>query len=389
MFDNCSTKMKQSQMSLFLYIFCITLKIVICSIKNCIGYAQSGKCKECLPGFVGEHCSHTCRYPSYGKGCQHVCECDQSVCHVVSGCSKVSECQPGYFGVNCVYECRYPSYGVNCQLFCLCEEQFCDRKTGCTHISTYYKNTTGETTTVAQNMTTVRHTSFQSTSSKVKRGTQSITNFIYSTSNPNQRFTAPTPFMNITIFKSYNSSSHPTASSDIFSNKRFQSNLTDQLLINDPVYQILAIGLIVFLTVAAIYAINKYRKRRGLISNDILRNQNVPVYYEPIQALAYDKNLIQISVPESSTMSENEDQQTEANPYETIENDEEDSLNSELDTHPLQKDQTSSFSLPRCVHPSREIDGNTDSDGYQCPVPPERGRERRLHDDNNEYLTVV
>ncbi|XP_062590564.1 uncharacterized protein LOC134252140 isoform X3 [Saccostrea cucullata] len=342
MFDNCSTKMKQSQMSLFLYIFCITLKIVICSIKNCIGYAQSGKCKECLPGFVGEHCSHTCRYPSYGKGCQHVCECDQSVCHVVSGCSKA-----------------------------------------------YYKNTTGETTTVAQNMTTVRHTSFQSTSSKVKRGTQSITNFIYSTSNPNQRFTAPTPFMNITIFKSYNSSSHPTASSDIFSNKRFQSNLTDQLLINDPVYQILAIGLIVFLTVAAIYAINKYRKRRGLISNDILRNQNVPVYYEPIQALAYDKNLIQISVPESSTMSENEDQQTEANPYETIENDEEDSLNSELDTHPLQKDQTSSFSLPRCVHPSREIDGNTDSDGYQCPVPPERGRERRLHDDNNEYLTVV
>ncbi|XP_062586990.1 uncharacterized protein LOC134248590 [Saccostrea cucullata] len=387
MFDNCSSKMKQSQMSLFLYIVCVTLKIVICSIKNCIEYAQSGKCKECLPGFVGEHCSHTCRYPSYGKGCQNVCECDQSVCHVVSGCSK--ECQPGYFGVNCVYECRYPSYGVNCQLFCLCEEQFCDRKTGCKHISKIYKTTTRETTAGARHMTTVNHTPFQSTTSHVNTGTQRITVLTYSTSNyPNERFTATASFRNITVSKSYNSSSQSTASTGRFSNVRFPSNFTDQLLINDPLYLILAIGFIVFVTVAAIYAINKCRKRRRVVVNDFVRNRNIPVYYEPIQALEYDKNLIGLSVPESSTTSDDKHQQTEANPYETIENDEEDSSNSQEDRYLQQNSQSSTLLMPKCEQPTSEIDGNTDCDGYQRPCPPERGRQR-LHDDNNEYLTVV
>ncbi|XP_061169357.1 uncharacterized protein LOC133178648 [Saccostrea echinata] len=380
--------MQQLQMYFFLCIVFVSLKIVLCSIKNCIGHAQNGKCKECLPGYIGQHCSHNCRYPSYGKGCQHVCKCDPSVCHVVSGCSQSKECQPGYFGVNCLHECRYPNYGVNCQLFCLCDEQLCDRKTGCAHISTIYKNTTRETTTVARHMTTEKHTSFQSTISQLNIGTQRITTIKYSTNNSlEERFTKVTLFKNISVSKSYNSSSESTESSGIFNNVRFRSNISDQLLINNPLYLILAIGFTVSFMVAAIYAINKCRKRRGVIVNDFVKDQNVPVYYEPIQALVHDKNLLRLPVPESNTMSYDEHQQSEANPYETIENDEEDSTIPQLDRYPPQNHQPSTLLMPKCEQPSRVIDENTDSDGYQCPCPPEKGREG--HDFNNEYLIVV
>lgn len=45
-------------------------------------------CAECFPGYVGANCSHTCRYPSYGVGCQGVCQCDHRKCHPIRGCSQ-------------------------------------------------------------------------------------------------------------------------------------------------------------------------------------------------------------------------------------------------------------------------------------------------------------
>lgn len=31
----------------------------------------------CLPGYYGNHCNTTCRYPNYGKDCQSGCLCDE------------------------------------------------------------------------------------------------------------------------------------------------------------------------------------------------------------------------------------------------------------------------------------------------------------------------
>lgn len=43
---------------------------------------------ECIPGYFGPYCSNTCRYPTYGKGCQLHCFCDVSVCDYVQGCRR-------------------------------------------------------------------------------------------------------------------------------------------------------------------------------------------------------------------------------------------------------------------------------------------------------------
>lgn len=39
---------------------------------------------------MGANCSHTCRYPSYGKGCQGICHCGKEQCHAVIGCSQLA-----------------------------------------------------------------------------------------------------------------------------------------------------------------------------------------------------------------------------------------------------------------------------------------------------------
>uniref|UniRef100_A0A8W8MNB3 TNFR-Cys domain-containing protein n=1 Tax=Magallana gigas TaxID=29159 RepID=A0A8W8MNB3_MAGGI len=43
--------------------------------------------KECNIGYIGSNCSRPCRYPSYGKGCQHECSnCSKENCDARFGC---------------------------------------------------------------------------------------------------------------------------------------------------------------------------------------------------------------------------------------------------------------------------------------------------------------
>lgn len=39
-----------------------------------------------MQGFSGENCSSTCPYPTYGRGCQELCNCSKDICDVFTGC---------------------------------------------------------------------------------------------------------------------------------------------------------------------------------------------------------------------------------------------------------------------------------------------------------------
>lgn len=43
---------------------------------------------------------------------------------------------PGYRGINCTTACPSPTYGHGCQGVCDCEKDMCDVSTGCTQITT-------------------------------------------------------------------------------------------------------------------------------------------------------------------------------------------------------------------------------------------------------------
>lgn len=43
---------------------------------------------------------------------------------------------PGYSGINCTTGCPYPTYGHGCQGLCDCNVDMCDVSTGCTQITT-------------------------------------------------------------------------------------------------------------------------------------------------------------------------------------------------------------------------------------------------------------
>lgn len=44
-------------------------------------------------------------------------------------------CKVGYFGLNCHTKCVYPSYGNDCQSTCNCEDTYCDHVKGCTNLT--------------------------------------------------------------------------------------------------------------------------------------------------------------------------------------------------------------------------------------------------------------
>lgn len=43
---------------------------------------------ECDIGFFAISCSLTCPYPTYGRGCQNICNCTKDMCDYVQGCLK-------------------------------------------------------------------------------------------------------------------------------------------------------------------------------------------------------------------------------------------------------------------------------------------------------------
>lgn len=42
--------------------------------------------EECQDGLFGPHCLEKCPYPSYGKECQSICNCDNKTCDPIQGC---------------------------------------------------------------------------------------------------------------------------------------------------------------------------------------------------------------------------------------------------------------------------------------------------------------
>ena len=42
--------------------------------------------EECGPGFSGPNCTILCPYPTYGDGCQGLCDCDKNTCDFSIGC---------------------------------------------------------------------------------------------------------------------------------------------------------------------------------------------------------------------------------------------------------------------------------------------------------------
>ena len=46
------------------------------------------------------------------------------------------ECSRGYHGPNCTIQCPYPTYGDGCQGICDCDNDTCDFTTGCTLLTT-------------------------------------------------------------------------------------------------------------------------------------------------------------------------------------------------------------------------------------------------------------
>ena len=46
-------------------------------------------CLECAEGYYDLNCYTPCRYPNYGKNCQHFCNCSISKCNHIKGCQGI------------------------------------------------------------------------------------------------------------------------------------------------------------------------------------------------------------------------------------------------------------------------------------------------------------
>ena len=62
-----------------------TLFLTILKVFNYIMFTV-----ECKPGYAGPNCSFNCPHPTYGDGCQGICECSKDECDSVTGCKPMS-----------------------------------------------------------------------------------------------------------------------------------------------------------------------------------------------------------------------------------------------------------------------------------------------------------
>lgn len=54
---------------------------------DCVWIQSNNKCIDCPNGYFGINCSSPCRYPNYGKDCQHDCShCVKEACNSTFGC---------------------------------------------------------------------------------------------------------------------------------------------------------------------------------------------------------------------------------------------------------------------------------------------------------------
>ena len=74
-----------------------------------------GTCK-CKPGFK-DYCYKQCSPPYYGDDCKRICDCENGLCHHITGdCI----CNAGWTGEKCLKQCFAGTYGIGCAQKCIC-----------------------------------------------------------------------------------------------------------------------------------------------------------------------------------------------------------------------------------------------------------------------------
>ncbi|KAM3614525.1 uncharacterized protein V6R79_015768 [Siganus canaliculatus] len=103
---------------------------LVCQPPECgaHGVCTAGGC-VCAVGWTGLKCSQECLPGYYGDGCRHTCMCfNGASCNHISGrCT----CPPGFHGNACEQVCPPGFFGLACAQRCQCEDQCpCDPETG-------------------------------------------------------------------------------------------------------------------------------------------------------------------------------------------------------------------------------------------------------------------
>ncbi|XP_065926830.1 protein draper isoform X2 [Magallana gigas] len=83
--------------------------------------------KLCPVGYLGPECEYTCRYPSYGSGCQMKCNCTEELCDLVNGCYNSSEFDEF---------CPCNQFEDGCRKICNCTDGIDDHISNC-NVSDY------------------------------------------------------------------------------------------------------------------------------------------------------------------------------------------------------------------------------------------------------------
>lgn len=101
---------------------------------------------RCLYPAYGQGCQSVCKCTK--KDCNYVYGCKNATGNVCIGTEGVECCQghkwnneetscnpcdKGYNGHKCNAICPFPTYGLDCQTICNCTETFCDPVDGCTY----------------------------------------------------------------------------------------------------------------------------------------------------------------------------------------------------------------------------------------------------------------
>ncbi|KAK3105544.1 hypothetical protein FSP39_000120 [Pinctada imbricata] len=103
-----------------------------CSAQSTGCDPETGEC-NCLPGYTGEQCEHSCPRGTWGQGCNNVCKdvCSTMGTETCSPINGACRCKPGYTGMNCSSACPTGSWGRNCVNTCTCNGRGkCDLVTG-------------------------------------------------------------------------------------------------------------------------------------------------------------------------------------------------------------------------------------------------------------------
>ena len=70
----------------------MVLYCIICFIKRYLSTLR-----ECPSGTFGRKCKIKCRYPSFGKGCRHRCDCGEGLCNHIEGCPPLGNPYDTYY----------------------------------------------------------------------------------------------------------------------------------------------------------------------------------------------------------------------------------------------------------------------------------------------------